>query len=433
MDLGDGFKFHGRHIKPDEWLCTNPKCQKECTDPRGYYVFAGNDECNRCHCKKPKKPKFYKDSAAAAKLSSPAGGGGAKSGGKSPDNGGGSAAETKQDKELRELQQKDKQREIDRLKKKLNTPDADGMEVDEASGGESGSSTEDLEHAMQQSEDLLKFWQGKLKDHKKGTPLHSKAQQSHDEAKEEFEKARQAVWDSKDPHEQMSKKTAKADRLNRLVATLEGELLEQMQEKAAAEKLAEEYQTKVDATIQRIEETKALRQRLHEESQSIREKVVGASPEGIGGLVEKQCKSTLSMFDDPLLKDDESVKAKRPDVVHLTNAIADALSKLAEITATVGVGLDAAKAKATNDAAAATAEAKAKHKTVADATKAADVIKTRTAASSSSSVTPERSFLDAAMAKPLEERTGDELVLTGKAGKVRKTDAVADDLDLANV
>ena len=139
------------------------------------------------------------------------------------------------------------------------------------------------------------------------------------------------------------------------------------------------------------------------------------------------------MFDDPLLNDDESVKAKRPDVVHLTNAIADALSKLAEITATVGVGLDQAKAKATNDAAAATVEAKAKHKTVADATKAADVIKTRTAASSSSSVTPERSFLDAAMAKPLEERTGDELVLTGKAGKLRKTDAVVEDLDLANV
>lgn len=66
-------------------------------------------------------------------------------------------------------------------------------------------------------------------------------QASHDLAKQQFEKARQAWWDAKDPHEQMSKKSAKADRLHRQVATMEGELSAHMLAKAAAEKETEDF------------------------------------------------------------------------------------------------------------------------------------------------------------------------------------------------
>ena len=253
--------------------------------------------------------------------------------------------------------------------------------------------------------------------------------------------------DAKGPHEQMSKKSAKADRLHRHVATMEGELSAHMLAKAAAEEEAVECQGKVDAVIEKIEETKIEIRRLLEESHSIREKVVGANPEGLSTLVDKQCAATLGLFDDPLLQGDETVRAKRPDVLQLTQTIAAALQQLVSINATVATGLDEAKEKAAKDAKTAAAEAREKEKVAADASKAADVIirpKTSEGGSASSASVPsvqkkadEISALKAALAKPIGERNGEELVLTGraagKASKVRKTETAAADLDLANV
>jgi hypothetical protein len=463
VDLGGGFKFNGRNVKPDEWYCPNAECQKCCPDPRGYYVFANKECCNRCLATKPKNPYLFRQSPYA-KATSPVGSGGGKGGGKAgggkggEGRGGGGYAnavnESPKDKELRELQEKvkaqnqrvddrEKQKEIDRLKRELNSPsrpkqptrDAESMEVEETGAGEGSQSTEKLELERYRREEDFKWWQAKLKD-REDSPDPT-TQRSHDLAKELFEKARQAWWDSQDPHEQMSKKTAKADRLNRHVATMEGELSEHMLAKAAAEKQAEECQAKVDAIIEKIEAAKAEMQRLHEESHSIREKVVGATPEGLGELVDKQCAVTLSMFDDPLLKDDETVRAKRPDVVKLTSAIAEALQKLTEINATVATGLEGAKEKAAKDAEAAAAEARNKEKVAADARKAADIVKPKAAENSSSASSPakagEQTALQAALAKPIAERNGEELVLTGRSGKVRKTEAAAADLDLANI
>ena len=62
FDIGGGYSHKGRNIKPDEWLCPNGSCQKDCPDPRGYYVFANNVCCNRCQAKKPKVPRYYHDS-----------------------------------------------------------------------------------------------------------------------------------------------------------------------------------------------------------------------------------------------------------------------------------------------------------------------------------------------------------------------------------
>ena len=267
-------------------------------------------------------------------------------------------------------------------------------------------------------------------------------QQKHDEAKDEFERARKAVWDSKDPHEQMSNKTAKADRLRKQVTTWEKELADSLEEKEAAEAKAEACQVKIDETIDKIEDKKAEIKRLLEESTSIGEQVVGASHEGLGDLVDKHTKDTLSMFDDPLLAKNEAVRAKRPDVVHLTNAIADALQKLAQISTEVRGGLDVAKDQAAKDATAAAEEAEEKAKKSADASKAANVVRTPAqrrsptvpgSSSSGGSSDQQRSALRSALAKPIHERNGEELVLTGRAGKFRKTDEAADDMDLSNV
>ena len=104
-----------------------------------------------------------------------------------------------------------------------------------------------------------------------------------------------------------------------------------------------------------------------------------------------------------------------------------------------------AKDKAAKDATAAAAEAEEKAKKSADAIKAADIVRPppqrrspngsspASGASSGSSGDQQRSALQAALAKPINERNGEELVRTGRAGKVRKTESAADDMDLANV
>ena len=220
IDVGGGYKYTGRNVKPDEWWCPNAECQKCCPDPRGYYVFANRDTCNRCSAKKPKSPHLFRQSSYF-KGTPTAGGGGGKGGkdgggkgkGKGGADGGGHAkagGEDPLDKELRELRERqkkasdrEKQKEIDSLKRELDgtsrpkqsTYDANSMEVEEANGGESTQTTEKLQLEMDRREEDLKWWQGKLKEREDAPDPTNRT--SHDVTKDRFEKARQAWWDSK--------------------------------------------------------------------------------------------------------------------------------------------------------------------------------------------------------------------------------------------
>ena len=147
------------------------------------------------------------------------------------------------------------------------------------------------------------------------------------------------------------------------------------------------------------------------------------------------------MFDDPLIAELEDVRAKKPDVVALTNTIAEALRALALVTAQVKGGLDEAKVKAAVDAEKAATEAREKEKVAANAKKAADIISRPGGGSSSSTARgsnpaaeqTEQAKLEAALAKPILERTGEELYITGRAGKRTKTETAAIEQDLSNV
>ena len=133
------------------------------------------------------------------------------------------------------------------------------------------------------------------------------------------------------------------------------------------------------------------------------------------------------------------MRSKKPEVVALTKTIADALRALALVTSQVQGGLDKAKEKAAVDAEKAATEAREKEKTAADAKKAAEVV-TRQSETSSAAKGPspaaehsEQAKLEAALAKPIHERTGEELCITGRAGKRTKTEAAAIEQDLANI
>ena len=153
-----------------------------------------------------------------AKNTPPGGGGGGKGGGKAGGGKGGGGGgggghgpiENPKDKELRELREKvraqnqgdddrEKQKEIDRLKKELSptgrskqpTKDAESIEVEETGGGESSQSAEKLELERNRREEDFKWWQAKLKD-REDSPDPT-TQKRHDEAKELFEKGEASV------------------------------------------------------------------------------------------------------------------------------------------------------------------------------------------------------------------------------------------------
>lgn len=74
--VGGGYSYTGRNVKPDEWWCPDAEYQKCCPDPRGYYVFANRDTCNRCSAKKPKNPYLFRQSSCFKGTPTAGGGGG---------------------------------------------------------------------------------------------------------------------------------------------------------------------------------------------------------------------------------------------------------------------------------------------------------------------------------------------------------------------
>ena len=113
---------------------------------------------------------------------------------------------------------------------------------------------ERLEFELRSAERDFNYWQEQLKDkdRKKGDAVDPRVQSSHDAAKECYEKARQAVLDHQDPHEQISKKSAKADRLHRHIGVLEKDLQVEMGNKAVAERRVDESQEKIVTIIEKI-------------------------------------------------------------------------------------------------------------------------------------------------------------------------------------
>ena len=118
------------------------------------------------------------------------------------------------------------------------------------------------------------------------------------------------------------------------------------------------------------------------------------------------------------------------------------------INKAVSAGLNTAKEAAAKATEQATTEANAKAKQHEEASHAAAVFKKDTPAGGEQSASVQaagsrargsgaRSFRNVllvdAMAKPIVDRDEDELLVSAKAGKVRRTERDAADLDLANV
>ena len=82
----------------------------------------------------------------------------------------------------------------------------------------------------------------------------------------------------------------------------------------------------IDNLLTKIDEAEAEQERMDSEAHAIREKMVAPTgPESLGAMVDKVCKAVVDKFDDPLVAQDETVRACRPEVVQITNMVAECL------------------------------------------------------------------------------------------------------------
>ena len=456
IETGDGFTSTVRVIRPNEWWCPNKKCQDACTHPFGHWVWPKNKECNRCHTDRPtgKACKLFAGSKWANvqdKARGGPGGGGAKSGGPNRQN------EKASEKEIRELKEEaaeaKRQKEIRRLKADRQQQQADNDENDETSdksGSESNESMLRLEEQFALSD--LQYAQKRYEARKKVGHGVNEALSVFEAAKTAYTAAQQAVRESKDPQEQLQKKTTKANRVLAAKNKLLDALKQEMVEKKEAEDKVKKHQEKIDDLIAKVEEKRAEQELLNREAFALQEQVVGAAPTGLSDLLEATGKKYIERLDDPLLANDESVKATRIEVDVVLKGICAALQKLEEINQKVVKGLDEARDATAKEAEAAANAAAEKAKSAETARNAAEAAKQPSyaettkpgiAATSSASTatsgpkTARRArtdvVLETAMAKPIHERDEEETLATARAGKLPKTEQAADDMAIANV
>ena len=190
---------------------------------------------------------------------------------------------------------------------------------------------------------------------------------------------------------------------------------------------------------------------MHSESHVIREKLVGPTQAGIGELVDGACASVLGKFDDPLFATDPTVAQFKPEAVRITTTLAEALKALQALDAKMSSGLDDAKEAKAKKPQQAAKDASDKGKVAEAASKAAAAPRpTALARAAGSTAAPanaagargRQTYLQKAMAKPIGDRSGEELLATAKAEqeeeaargtKCRKTQDISEQLELANV
>ena len=218
-----------------------------------------------------------------------------------------------------------------------------------------------------------------------------------------------------------------------------------MAAKAETEEKLKQHQVDIDELVVKIEAKKADLDRLNKEAFHVQELVVGTEPTGLDKLVERAGASVLEKFDNPLFKNNLDVLNKRTNVDTAIRQISAALQELATINKQISVGLDAAKDVAGKEAEQAATEAAEKAKVAQETIKAAEAGKqsatplpAQSSGGAASTRTPSsRTFRDVvmedALKKPIQDRDEDELLATGKGGKVRKTENAAEEAALANV
>ena len=349
-------------------------------------------------------------------------------------NGGGTANRDSQNAVKEATREKDK--EIERLKNELRKKPGNVQRKEDEDDEEESKPSLDLEQHIKWAEEDVKAAQAKVKS-RLGDAA---AQKELDGYMEIRDKLRQDYRDSKDPLEQIAKKSQRQKFLKDKRQGLKDKLVEAMAERAEAEKRVDELkQTEADL-VAKIDKADEDIERLKTETFTLSEKEANQAPEEVTDMVDKACKSVLVMLGDPLFAPDISAQNQKAEVEAVHKSLAATLQQLAAITKTASEGLVQKRIEAAAAAERASAEAEARRAAAAAAVQASMAAeaasKSGTPAASSTTGTvagaggrdlPRRIARaplpqsHAAWGKAVHERTDDEVLATAAPGKVAKT------------
>ena len=331
----DAWNRNGRNGKPlpiphpDSWRCD--KCSDECRkagDNMPWFVRPKLSCCPRCHGNKPKKVTTFENSkvgratAATTKDSSNSGGGAAGGGGGSP------KADKQLQKRIDELEKQNKQ-----LLDQRDAANAGEEEDDEAADEDMSTNPGTIE----QWEEELKLVERDLKvaeRNAKEAPKIARYSQQIEELKASRADFQKRIQESKDPHEQIEKKTERAKQLRRWQLQLLDKIKAEREAEEEAEKQAQVHADTAKKHYDRWSENEAeLKQIESDTRQLLAPPRTEPGAEVVGELLQKTFSVHLQeLEEDPLFKGNANMEACKTQLQTMQAQVVAAMAQMQEFT-----------------------------------------------------------------------------------------------------
>lgn len=365
---------NGRHALND-WRCHKKSCHHQPSGATHFNFASGPDTCFICH--EPRRPNAVLFSQTDAGKTQAANGGGAGpkgggaggggnggAGGGAVGNGGGSKSKEQLATEAK-LRKVEADLKVERAKNAHTVWKADKPAIDskiakreaelaklrgqqsnitaieddteeEAATGDAAPTPKDLKNAETDCRDAAK----KAKDR----PGDSRAQAQREEAKQYQAKLLQLVRDSKDPHEQVAKKSARASKLAEKNKKLLSELTDKVEEYEAAMQEAADLKAQIEANEEEIDT-------LNSQMASLTFAKAEAGPPDLAATAQAVYTDLLNSFQNPLLADDATVAAEKAKLEVVYKTLSDTFAEMAQYKAYLESAANAAAQKAAERAA----------------------------------------------------------------------------------
>jgi hypothetical protein len=364
-------KNNGGRIRQQDWRCNRKQCRLKADGVTEHWNFERVDQCYLCKgCRPHNATIFAKTPAGKAALAGGDGGGGGGTGGGGGGGGGGGKAKTALDAELdalkaenKKLSQQlssndakktaDKKEELRRLKEEkaklqqqqqqLSTTAAAAVDDEGPDSMDAECLDIDIKHAEKDQRNAAQT----LKERPLGVRGHEKAVKDHEEAKQHTEDLKQQKRDSKDPYEQLSKKSHRIVKLQDSNKSLCSQLATKLEEQEAAAEEATKLAERIRTNKQEIADLEASAAALTAARSE------QAAPD-LASVAQTTYSELIGKFSNPLFSSDATIAAKKIEMEGVYKILSDTFQEMATFNAL----LDAAAEKAATLAATSAAETK---------------------------------------------------------------------------
>jgi len=355
-------KHDGGRIKQTDWRCNRKQCRFKADGVTEHWNFARVDQCYLCKGCRPHNATTFATTpagkTAAGGGTTGGGGGGAIGGGGG--GGGGGGSQTALDKELAAIKAENKKlsqqlsannsKATAEKKEEIRRAKEEGAKLRQqqlcttptATAEEEGADTVDaecLEIDIKHAEKDLKVAAQTLKERPVGVRGHEKAFKDHEDAKHQWEELKQQKRDSRDPHEQLWKKSQRIVKLQDVNKTLCSQLATKLEEVEAAAESAAKLAERIQANKQEMADLEA-------QAAALTAARSEQTAPDLASVTQANYLQLLGKFSNPLLPADSTITAKKAELESMYKGFADMLEQMAKCDAMLDGAAEAAAAAA---------------------------------------------------------------------------------------